>query len=239
MCDSMAQWSSCRLLAQWRMNGLSLSELCCLFCCPPCPSRIAAKLAFLPPEPTYAFLPDPDAGPAAQAATGTSSLRARSGASVAGAVEGRWKLHLTERAEFQYTQRELDTTEVFLTRSSRGNRVGCMYIRCVPNARWVVWKIYLPSEPVWSQPVIDSLQLVWPFLFILWVCHTSSEAFPLFPFLSVFYLHPGLLPSLVSLLTQPTQDFLFLLFYWSLPFTLTVPFSFHSRFSIWFCPSSE
>ena len=35
--------------------GLSLSEICCLFCCPPCPSRIAAKLAFLPPEPTYSF----------------------------------------------------------------------------------------------------------------------------------------------------------------------------------------
>jgi hypothetical protein len=35
--------------------GLSFSELCCLFCCPPCPSRIAAKLAFLPPEPTYSF----------------------------------------------------------------------------------------------------------------------------------------------------------------------------------------
>ncbi|XP_047444040.1 alpha/beta hydrolase domain-containing protein 17A [Mugil cephalus] len=125
------------------MNGLSLSELCCLFCCPPCPSRIAAKLAFLPPEPTYAFLPDPDAGPAAPGATGTSSLRARSGASVAGSggagsVEGRWKLHLTERAEFQYSQRELDTMEVFLTRSSRGNKVGCMYIRCAPTARFTV-----------------------------------------------------------------------------------------------------
>ena len=35
--------------------GLSLSEICCLFCCPPCPSKIAAKLAFLPPEPTYSF----------------------------------------------------------------------------------------------------------------------------------------------------------------------------------------
>uniref|UniRef100_A0A3P8QSZ8 palmitoyl-protein hydrolase n=1 Tax=Astatotilapia calliptera TaxID=8154 RepID=A0A3P8QSZ8_ASTCA len=103
------------------MNGLSLSELCCLFCCPPCPSRIAAKLAFLPPEPTYTFLPDPEVGPAAPGATGTSSLRARSGAS------GGWKLHLTDRAEFQYSQRELDTTEVFLARSSRGNRVGCMF----------------------------------------------------------------------------------------------------------------
>ncbi|XP_030583769.1 alpha/beta hydrolase domain-containing protein 17A [Archocentrus centrarchus] len=127
------------------MNGLSLSELCCLFCCPPCPSRIAAKLAFLPPEPTYTFLPDPEAGPAAPGATGTSSLRSRSGASVSGsgsggtgAVEGRWKLHLTERAEFQYSQRELDMTEVFLARSSRGNRIGCMYIRCAPNSRFTV-----------------------------------------------------------------------------------------------------
>ncbi|MEQ2160097.1 hypothetical protein GOODEAATRI_029990, partial [Goodea atripinnis] len=121
------------------MNGLSVRELCCLFCCPPCPSRIAAKLAFLPPEPTYAFLPDPDAGPPTTGATGTSSVRSRSGASVsgsggAGAVEGKWKLHMTERAEYQYSQRELDTIEVFFTRSSRGNRVGCMYIRCAPNA---------------------------------------------------------------------------------------------------------
>ena len=35
--------------------GLSLSEICCLFCCPPCPAKIAAKLAFLPPETTYTF----------------------------------------------------------------------------------------------------------------------------------------------------------------------------------------
>lgn len=153
------------------MNGLSIRELCCLFCCPPCPSRIAAKLAFLPPEPTYALLPDPDPGSGAGTASGSSSgpavpslgapgLRSRlstgsgsdrgGGGSGGGAggggggggggsstgSEGRWKLHLTERAEFQYSQRELDVTDVFLTRSSRGNRVGCMYIRCAPNARW-------------------------------------------------------------------------------------------------------
>uniref|UniRef100_A0A1A8SHV1 palmitoyl-protein hydrolase n=1 Tax=Nothobranchius rachovii TaxID=451742 RepID=A0A1A8SHV1_9TELE len=161
------------------MNGLSIRELCCLFCCPPCPSRIAAKLAFLPPEPTYALLPDPDPGSgattvsapnsgAAPPSLGAPGLRSRlstssggdrggggggggggssnvsgggtasttGGTSVVG--EGRWKLHLTERAEFQYSQRELDVTDVFLTRSSRGNRVGCMYIRCAPNARFTV-----------------------------------------------------------------------------------------------------
>lgn len=155
------------------MNGLSIRELCCLFCCPPCPSRIAAKLAFLPPEPTYALLPDPDPVSGAGAASGSTSatglpslgapgLRSRlstasggdrggggggvgggggggsssgSGGGSSVGSEGRWKLHLTERAEFQYSQRELDVTDVFLTRSSRGNRVGCMYIRCAPNAR--------------------------------------------------------------------------------------------------------
>ncbi|XP_036939687.1 alpha/beta hydrolase domain-containing protein 17A-like isoform X2 [Acanthopagrus latus] len=143
------------------MNGLSIRELCCLFCCPPCPSRIAAKLAFLPPEPTYALLPDPDPGSGAGTAAGSTSgasvpsigapgLRSRLGTSSGGGgagagststtsgAEGRWKLHLTERAEFQYSQRELDVTDVFLTRSSRGNRVGCMYIRCAPNARFTV-----------------------------------------------------------------------------------------------------
>ncbi|XP_033960452.1 alpha/beta hydrolase domain-containing protein 17A-like [Pseudochaenichthys georgianus] len=194
------------------MNGLSIRELCGLFCCPPCPSRIAAKLAFLPPEPTYALLPDPDpstgaatapgsvsgatqpslgapglrsrvgtgsgsdkgatagpaaavaaaaagpaaagpaaaaaaAGPAAAAAAAAAAGSAAGAAGASGAgggvggsgwSEGKWKLHLTERAEFQYSQRELDLTDVFLTRSSRGNRVGCMYIRCAPNARFTV-----------------------------------------------------------------------------------------------------
>ncbi|XP_056276522.1 alpha/beta hydrolase domain-containing protein 17A-like isoform X2 [Pseudoliparis swirei] len=160
------------------MNGLSIRELCCLFCCPPCPSRIAAKLAFLPPEPTYALLPDSDPSSGAGTASGSTSgaaqpslgapgLRSRQGAgsgsdkvggagaegegggggsgaaagggsSSGGGSEGKWKLHLTERAEFQYSQRELDLTDVFLTRSSRGNKVGCMYIRCAPNARFTV-----------------------------------------------------------------------------------------------------
>ncbi|XP_021459589.2 alpha/beta hydrolase domain-containing protein 17A isoform X1 [Oncorhynchus mykiss] len=128
-----------------KMNGLSVSELCCLFCCPPCPSRIAAKLAFLPPEPTYSLLPDLD-GSAAPGTAGSAGLRSRGGvpgtavggSGSTGPAEGKWKLHLTERAEFQYSQRELDATEVFFTRSSRGNRVGCMYIRCAPTARFTV-----------------------------------------------------------------------------------------------------
>lgn len=93
------------------MNGFSLGELCWLFCCPPCPSRIAAKLAFLPPEPTYSLHTDAD---------------------------GAARLHLTERADWQYSQRELDAVEVLSTRSSRGNRVGCMFVRCAPNSRYTL-----------------------------------------------------------------------------------------------------
>lgn len=43
------------------MNGLSVGELCCLFCCPPFPSQIVAKLAFLPPQPTYNLIVNHDA----------------------------------------------------------------------------------------------------------------------------------------------------------------------------------
>lgn len=94
------------------MNGLSFSEICCLFCCPPCPSRIAAKLAFLPPEPTYKLIPE-DSG-------------------------NKLGLHLTEKAEWQYSQRELEAMEVFQTRTSRGNRIVCMFVRCSPNARFTI-----------------------------------------------------------------------------------------------------
>ncbi|RVE68418.1 hypothetical protein OJAV_G00091110 [Oryzias javanicus] len=95
-----------------RMNHLSFSELCCLFCCPPCPSKIASKLAFLPPEPTYSLMCD------------------ESGS--------RWTLHLSERADWQYSSREKDAIECFMTRTSRGNRIACMFVRCSPNARYTL-----------------------------------------------------------------------------------------------------
>lgn len=114
------------------MNGLSVSELCCLFCCPPCPGRIAAKLAFLPPEPTYSLVPEPEPGPGGAGAAPSGPLR------TSAATPGRWKIHLTERADFQYGQRELDTIEVFVTKSARANRIACMYVRCVPGARYTI-----------------------------------------------------------------------------------------------------
>ena len=77
------------------MNSLSFSDFCYLFCCPPFPSRIASKLAFLPPENTYTIINEED---------GTTSL------------------HLSDRSEWQYSHRELDGIEVFHTRTRNGNR---------------------------------------------------------------------------------------------------------------------
>merc|ERR1712113_433978 len=93
--------------------GLSLSEICCLFCCPPCPSKIAAKLAFLPPEPTYTFEDEDES-------------------------RDKQKLHLTDKAEWQYSDREKENLEVFYTRTSRGNRIACMFVKCPPNARFTI-----------------------------------------------------------------------------------------------------
>ncbi|XP_014256772.1 protein ABHD17B [Cimex lectularius] len=93
------------------MNGLSLSELCCIFCCPPFPSRIAAKLAFLPPEPTYSFTDE------------TSS---------------KCQINLTEKAEWLYSDREKEAFEGFFARTSRGNRIACLFVRCSANARFTI-----------------------------------------------------------------------------------------------------
>ena len=94
------------------MNGISCREICCLFCCPPCPSRIAAKLAFLPPDPTYKLMSE--------------------------SSSDKFALHLSERAEWQYSQRELDCIDVFMTRTSRGNQIPCAMVRCNQNAKFTI-----------------------------------------------------------------------------------------------------
>ncbi|XP_047651699.1 alpha/beta hydrolase domain-containing protein 17C isoform X2 [Phacochoerus africanus] len=127
-----------------RMNGFSLGELCWLFCCPPCPSRIAAKLAFLPPEPTYTVLAPEQRGPGASApapaaaATAAAQPAPQQSEEGAGAGPGACSLHLSERADWQYSQRELDAVEVFFSRTARDNRLGCMFVRCAPSSRYTL-----------------------------------------------------------------------------------------------------
>ncbi|XP_057400293.1 alpha/beta hydrolase domain-containing protein 17C isoform X2 [Balaenoptera acutorostrata] len=132
-----------------RMNGFSLGELCWLFCCPPCPSRIAAKLAFLPPEPTYTVLAPEQRGPGAPAPASAAAAAAAAATAAAqpapqqpeegaGSGPGACSLHLSERADWQYSQRELDAVEVFFSRTARDNRLGCMFVRCAPSSRYTL-----------------------------------------------------------------------------------------------------
>lgn len=93
------------------MNGFSLADICCLLCCPPVPSRIAAKLAFVPPEPSYTIVTKED---------------------------GTQELVLTERAEWQFNDRELSFIDCFTTRSSKGNKVACMMVRPVKNPLFTI-----------------------------------------------------------------------------------------------------
>ena len=113
--------------------GLSFSELCGLFCCPPWPSRIAAKLAFSPPDPTY----DVTAATATSNAVGEGSSNGGEG-SGGGSAEDKYRLTLHDKAEWQYSEREKDNLEVSFTRTSRGNRIATLFVRCSPNARYTV-----------------------------------------------------------------------------------------------------
>ncbi|KAI3420386.1 Alpha/beta hydrolase domain-containing protein aho-3 [Globodera pallida] len=80
-----------------------LRDLCSLFCCPPLPSAIVAKLAFMPPEPSYRIL--------------TSD-------------SGQTNLELIEgKTEWPYARDELKNVEVFFTRTQRRNKIACMFVR--------------------------------------------------------------------------------------------------------------
>lgn len=90
------------------MNGLSCSDICCLFCCPPCPSRIVSKLAFMAPDPTYSVTEDSN---------------------------GKCKLKFEDNADWQYSDREQECVEIFRIRTRRGNVIVCMLVRCSLSSR--------------------------------------------------------------------------------------------------------
>ncbi|CAM9902132.1 unnamed protein product [Lampetra planeri] len=71
-----------------------------------------------------------------QATVSTSSLQHNSGDDDGGGGGGGGGgvLRLTDRAEWQYSRRELDAIEVSVTRTSRGSRLACMFVRCAPDA---------------------------------------------------------------------------------------------------------
>lgn len=87
---------------------MSFRDLCALFCCPPFPSSIVSKLAFMPPEPSYRIVSDEN--------TNQTSLEL---------IDG--------RAEWPHGQDELRNVEVFYARTRRRNKIACMFVRPCGN----------------------------------------------------------------------------------------------------------
>ncbi|CAI5439993.1 unnamed protein product [Caenorhabditis angaria] len=90
-------------------NGVSLRDLCCLFCCPPFPSAIVSKLAFMPPESSYTI-------------TENNKLQL---------IEG--------RAAWPHENRYLsECVETTLVRTRRRNKISCAMIRPIQNAKFTL-----------------------------------------------------------------------------------------------------
>lgn len=145
-----------------RMNGMSINELCCLFCCPPIPSIIVSKLAFLPPTATYKFVIDEhieQSNSLAQINELDSSNVNRSEKSTTSAtfkcnnlfyctknkpkpqmnlVYINTKLQLNEKAEWQYGNKELEKLETFLCRTEKGHKVACLFVRCCNTPKYTI-----------------------------------------------------------------------------------------------------
>ncbi|CAH1399521.1 unnamed protein product [Nezara viridula] len=88
----------------------SVRELFCLVCCPPLPSKIVAKIAFKPPEPSYVFASD-------------SSRNNR--------------ITFLE-SDINIANCDRDNLECFFARTSRGNRIACMFVKRCPLARYTI-----------------------------------------------------------------------------------------------------
>lgn len=91
---------------------MTFKKLCQLFCCPPWPSSIAAKLAFMPPTPSYDFR----------------------------RVEAtdKYSVSLKECARWMYSQGDLQKLEGFFVRTRRGNKIACMYVKCANKPRFII-----------------------------------------------------------------------------------------------------
>lgn len=90
-----------------------MGKLCYLFCCPPIPSRIAGKLAFGPPESSYNFVKKTE-------------------------DSGRMEVVFKPHADWMYGEKERRSIEGIFVKTSRGNKIGCIFIKVTNNPRFVI-----------------------------------------------------------------------------------------------------
>jgi hypothetical protein len=121
---------------------------CGLFCCPPCPSAIASKFAFHPPdESSYRMIPIFNKHPAPQQFSKNPELhyalltefeeklerKIAAGKCTKDILETKYRFEsvcpLEEPQRNVNNNNSKECVDVFFTKSSKGNRIACMYIR--------------------------------------------------------------------------------------------------------------
>ena len=133
------------------MNTLTLRDLCCLFCCPPFPSNIAAKLgnllcpssshcfsscclAFLPPEPTYILQPIVNNN----LSDNGKQTSIKENLSFDENPLTRYTITFSDKAEWQHSQSDITRLEAYFVRTSRNRRIACFYVNCIANPKFYI-----------------------------------------------------------------------------------------------------
>lgn len=109
--------------------------------CPPCPSRIVSKLAFSPPEPTYSMVDlDAEQSQTTEPKTGESrSNLENDNNNTSNPVENKtYKLRLDERAEWQWSESELNLFEVFFAKHGRNEKIACMFLKAHSTPKFTI-----------------------------------------------------------------------------------------------------
>ena len=99
--------------------------------CPPCPSTIVSKLAFSPPEPTYSMIEQPNQAASDQRTNNDTTATNDK-------TFTNYKLELDERAEWQFSNSELDHFDVFYAQHGRSEKIACMYVRACKNPKYTI-----------------------------------------------------------------------------------------------------
>uniref|UniRef100_A0A0K0FEA6 palmitoyl-protein hydrolase n=1 Tax=Strongyloides venezuelensis TaxID=75913 RepID=A0A0K0FEA6_STRVS len=92
---------------------ITFRDICNLFCCPPFPSSIVSKLAFMPPTPSYKIITNSDND------------------------ETTFEL-IERRAEWPHGVSDLRNIQMFYTTTKRKNKIACVYINAVPDAYFTI-----------------------------------------------------------------------------------------------------
>lgn len=111
----------------------SMSNLCCIFCCPPWPSKIVAKLAFLPPAATYQF-EKYDVTSLTDQETTKQKKKEKKESSKLKKLTKNYKLRQSDVEGLIPLEIDDNQIQPLFVKTKRGNKIACTYIKYTANA---------------------------------------------------------------------------------------------------------